>query len=189
MPGWNGMLTSVRLGIVVCFLVAMLAGVDRRWYVELAAFVVVGGLILVERSWAARRPPRSRSSWVTLAPADGVTGTVRFIRDAGYRDSLRRYAVVVDGLKAARLGPHEMLDLVIAPGQHWVRLRVDWSGSRKVRTTVGPDEVVTIRVVDQGALMAFFDAFSLTRYIQVEVSGGDSRTGAPDDAGTVWAQR
>jgi hypothetical protein len=52
--------------------------------------------------------------------------------DKAFPDRMRRYTVLVDGESAGRIGWGQRLELSLSPGQHEVRLKIDWCGSPSV---------------------------------------------------------
>jgi hypothetical protein len=65
---------------------------------------------------------------------------IRITRARGhYRDSLRAYQVEIDGQRRGSLRPGQTQDFPVAPGEHGVRLTVDWCTSplRVVRLNEG----------------------------------------------------
>jgi hypothetical protein len=55
---------------------------------------------------------------------------IRITRPGGpYRDSLRAYRVEIDGQKAGIIRPGQTIDFPVPPGEHGVRLTVDWCSS------------------------------------------------------------
>jgi hypothetical protein len=60
---------------------------------------------------------------------------------------LRRLVVYVDGSKVAKIRPGQQADFAAEPGQHSVRVRMDflWGGPIWVHTTADHDTLVTFR--------------------------------------------
>ena len=46
-----------------------------------------------------------------------------------YSDRTRQYRVLLDGHEAARLKWAQTLELSVEPGEHVIRLKIDWTGS------------------------------------------------------------
>ena len=57
----------------------------------------------------------------------------------GWYARFRAYRVLIDGVVVGRIRPGETLWFPVARGDHRVRLKVDWTGSREVVVTVPPD--------------------------------------------------
>ncbi len=65
---------------------------------------------------------------------------IRITRLGGfYRDSLRAYQVEIDGQRVGKLRPGQVKDFPVLPGEHGIRLMVDWCSSpvRIVRLSPG----------------------------------------------------
>lgn len=55
---------------------------------------------------------------------------IRISRASGhYRDALRAYQVDIDGARVGKLMPGQTRDFPVLPGEHGVRLTVDWCSS------------------------------------------------------------
>jgi hypothetical protein len=59
---------------------------------------------------------------------------------------LRRIVVEVDGKAAARVGHDKTVEIAVAPGEHSVRAKMDWHGSRTIQVDVPAGETVSVRV-------------------------------------------
>jgi hypothetical protein len=58
------------------------------------------------------------------------TATIRVTRKGGmFRDFMRAYKLVVDGEVCGRVRPRKSIDVEVEPGQHEVRMKIDWAGS------------------------------------------------------------
>jgi hypothetical protein len=58
------------------------------------------------------------------------TPIIRIARARGhYRDSIRAYRVEIDGQAVGTLRPGDVKDFPVTPGEHGVRLTVDWCSS------------------------------------------------------------
>ena len=60
----------------------------------------------------------------------------------GYRDVLRRYAVLVDDTKVGRIGRGETLRLDVPAGAHRLQLKIDWCSSAPLTAVVEGGEAV-----------------------------------------------
>lgn len=61
--------------------------------------------------------------------ADG-TGTIVVTREAhSFSDRVRAYKVVIDGEVVGKVRNGKSASFTVAPGQHRVRMKIDWSGS------------------------------------------------------------
>lgn len=61
-----------------------------------------------------------------------------------YPDSLRKYKIELDGQPAGSVGAGESLILEVAPGDHEVRARLDFSKSNKWVGSIGENDVVNL---------------------------------------------
>jgi len=72
-----------------------------------------------------------------MAAAQAV---IRVTRAPGvWRDRLRAYQVLIDGVQAGVVRPGQTQDFAVIPGEHGVQLTVDWCSSplRVVRLSAG----------------------------------------------------
>jgi hypothetical protein len=66
---------------------------------------------------------------------------IRITRVGGpYRDALRAYRVEIDGHRAGAIRPGQTVDFPIPPGEHGVRLTVDWCSSPLRVVRLGPGQ-------------------------------------------------
>jgi len=72
--------------------------------------------------------------------------------DARWRDSARRYRVLIDGVQRALLGDDDTVQLSVTPGEHRLRLTVDWRGSREMLLNLKHDEIVRLECRPQARL-------------------------------------
>jgi hypothetical protein len=59
-----------------------------------------------------------------------------------WQDRVRAYKVLVDGAEIGRLANGATGSYRVAPGEHRLRLKIDWAGSQEEHFSVGADEVV-----------------------------------------------
>ena len=94
-----------------------------------AAIVVVAAIaaFLVVR----RAKPRFGTGRLTQVEVPSATGCVIEVAraDAGRRDALRAYRVQIDGRTAGEVWPGGAVEVPVPPGEHTVRIRLDWTGS------------------------------------------------------------
>jgi hypothetical protein len=77
----------------------------------------------------------------TAAPAE--SGAIQLSRaHGGYRDLLRRYAVLIDGVQAGRIGRGQTLRFDVPPGVHKLQLKIDWCVSTRLTAEVEPGKSV-----------------------------------------------
>jgi hypothetical protein len=63
-------------------------------------------------------------------------------RVSSAQDREYAYSVLVDGLQKAQVGDDSTVQIGLTPGEHRVRLRVKWCGSRELKFTIQPGEIV-----------------------------------------------
>jgi len=87
----------------------------------------------------------------------------------GYRDRMRPYKVLVDGVASGSVKQGESVTILVAPGTHTVQLKIDWCTSRAVAVEVPPSARATLRCSAGGsALMALWDMLRPGAYIKLE---------------------
>lgn len=99
----------------------------------------------------------------------GREGIIRLRRRRGhYRDFLRVYRVYVDGNLAGKIAQDQTVDLVVAAGEHRVRLTVDESSyaSREVVLQVRAGEVAEL-TCRPGAIPILLAGLIPRRYIRL----------------------
>src|SRR5579864_8594047 len=68
--------------------------------------------------------------------------TLRIKRDSSYADHLRAYSVIVDGNRVGEIKNGETRDFPILPGQHQLRLNIDWCGSNTIDFVASDSDVL-----------------------------------------------
>ena len=100
------------------------------------------------------------------------TSSVRVSRtSAVWRDRLRRYRIEVDGLTVGCLFSGGMLEVPLAPGEHSVQVRIDWSGSPRLSFDLAPDRVASFECREAGSSLPTWknlrQLFSRTKYVDL----------------------
>jgi hypothetical protein len=67
---------------------------------------------------------------------------IQINRDAGYADASRKYKIELDGDIAGEIRASESVTLNVTPGNHKIRLRIDWCSSNYLDFQVAPEETV-----------------------------------------------
>ncbi len=89
-------------------------------------------------------------------------------RLGGYRDRVRRYKVLVDGVERGALGEGEQIEVPVAPGAHTFRAAIDWTGSRTVPVEVRPGQTVRFSIEPNGGVWSqFVQIFTRSGWIKV----------------------
>jgi hypothetical protein len=71
------------------------------------------------------------------------SGVIQLSRaQGGYRDLLRRYAVLIDGVQTGRIGRGQTLRFDVPPGVHKLQLKLDWCFSTPLTAEVEPGKSV-----------------------------------------------
>lgn len=98
--------------------------------------------------------------------------SLRLIRDTGYVDAARTYEVLIDGAVVNRIKQGATLQLEVPPGEHYLQLKIDWCGSRRVSFKVDDNESLTFHVKSnlRGRVFQtlYFVLFARDEYILVE---------------------
>jgi hypothetical protein len=108
----------------------------------------------------------------------GKTGAeVSVMRSARPRtDRLRGYHVTIDGHKAGILRAGEQLSLTIAPGEHLVRVTMDWVGSDRARVNIKRGQCVWLSCEPRATpwTLVYWLTLGHSRYIRLAAT--DSRS-------------
>src|SRR4051812_8886184 len=76
-----------------------------------------------------------------------VPSSVRVRRTkGGWRDRGRAYRIEVDGAEVGRLRRGQELVVDVAPGEHRVCARIDWTGSEAISVQVAPGATASVAV-------------------------------------------
>ncbi len=60
------------------------------------------------------------------------------------RDRLRQYKVIIDGQRSGTVADDQSEDFVVAPGEHSVQLKIDWTGSPVLPIKVGAGQTLLL---------------------------------------------
>lgn len=75
-----------------------------------------------------------------------ASAEVRIVRaSTARRDTRRNYTVQIDGAEVGVVGDGETAVFPVGPGQHSLKLRIDWAGSEKLHFSVDPGQSITFR--------------------------------------------
>ncbi|MEO6713287.1 MAG: hypothetical protein ABIM89_07645 [Mycobacteriales bacterium] len=113
-----------------------------------------------------------------------VIGSVVVRRAGGaYRDSARKYKVLIDGVHRGDLKKGEQLSFVVPPGMHSVVARLDkWWRSPEILIDVAPGQVLTLNVAPGGsAWTAIFQLFTPHSYLKLWPESAHFGYGTPTD--------
>ncbi len=87
----------------------------------------------------------------------------------GYRDLLRSYRIEVDGVLRGTLRRGAELSLEVSPGVHFVRARIDWTGSPELDVIVAEGETKGLKVEAGGNAMQMYHSFRRGSYLNLFV--------------------
>jgi hypothetical protein len=107
--------------------------------------------------------------------AAGTAG-IRIEREAApWRDRARKYKVVVDAAEIGTVADGETQEFRLEPGEHSLRLKLDWAGSATVALTLAVGEVATFRCRPGGRSWSALwqSIFARNRYIVLEPGPSD----------------
>ena len=97
------------------------------------------------------------------APGSDRAAVIEVSRSLAQRDAFRAYRIIIDGTRAGELWPGGEVECPVVPGEHEVRVHIDWTGSRPVRVTCTPGGRVKLFVEPTPPGPAIADLFgSLT---------------------------
>ena len=83
------------------------------------------------------------------------TSVVRIQRlRSGWRDRFRRYELLLDGQAAGPVKNGEVIELLVAPGQHVLKVKIDWKGSDEKRFTIEANQTAEFRCAPAGPASA-----------------------------------
>ena len=100
----------------------------------------------------------------------GMTEVI-FSRPAGrWRDVLRAYRLYIDGEQRGTIRAGEEIRVGTEPGTHVVQARIDWSGSPEKELHAELGESVLVTVEPAGTAFKFWQAFTRTGYLRLNVS-------------------
>jgi hypothetical protein len=82
--------------------------------------------------------------------------SIRVRRTAkAFPDRLRKYAVMVDGARTGSVGRDETVVVPVAPGQHHIRLKIDWCSSPEVIADVPMGSQIALTCEPTGGFQGF----------------------------------
>src|SRR5437879_6190713 len=133
-------------------------GADRRRHI---AGITAAPRYRIRQSVPVKDANEERSGGV------GRTSTLVVTRERRpWRDRLRRYWVVLDGLRVGALAQGEAASFKVDPGEHRLRLEIDWARSNELTFTAAPDTEADFVCQPAGGRLGFYRAlFHPTAYI------------------------
>jgi hypothetical protein len=87
-----------------------------------------------------------------------------------WRDLIRSYRIVVDGVDRAMIRRRKEVSVPVAPGRHIVQARIDWTGSPPMEFDICAGETIRLRVEPAGsAAMSLDQVFGRTSWLLLSV--------------------
>jgi len=104
---------------------------------------------------------------------------LRISRDSGYADYVRSYCVLLDGKEIGRIANGETKNFRIAAGNHELRLKLDWAGSRTLKFAARDTDTMAFRVSSnlrgwRLLLALWYAVFDTTSYLVLEPDTSES---------------
>jgi hypothetical protein len=99
------------------------------------------------------------------------TAGIRIEREAApWRDRARKYKVLVDAREIGTVADGETQEFRLEPGEHSLRLKLDWAGSATVPLTLAAGEVAAFQCRPGGRSWSALwqSIFARKRYIVLE---------------------
>jgi hypothetical protein len=85
------------------------------------------------------------------------------------RDEVRSYKVILDGTEVGRIKSREIFEADISPGEHVLRLRIDWTGSPEIVFDVADGEVVEFSCGPKGSpVSVLLRMFGRSNWVSLE---------------------
>ncbi len=106
---------------------------------------------------------------------------LRVSRDSGYADYVRSYSIVLDGKAIGQLKNGETRDFQIPSGNHDIRVKIDWAGSKTLKFVADDAGTTAFRVSSnlrgwRLLLALWYALFDTSSYLQLEPDGTKSAT-------------
>ena len=78
-------------------------------------------------------------------------------QDSGMRDRTRSYLVLLDGRKVAEIWNTQTVDIAVEPGDHTLRLKIDWTGSKTLTFSADAGDRLVFSCSSGSAAFALID--------------------------------
>jgi hypothetical protein len=92
------------------------------------------------------------------------TGFVQVVRKSGLKDRFRAYRVLIDGTEVGRLRNGSEAVFPVAPGQHRLVIRIDWTGSPFEDFTIADGQTIHF-ACGPTSLLAVHKAYQSSGYV------------------------
>jgi hypothetical protein len=95
---------------------------------------------------------------------------IRIIRRSQYRDALRSYKVIVNGLEVGTISRNALLDIEAPSGALRVEARIDWGRSLPLLIDAAPSQNIEIEVSNEwpSGLALWAVTFGFRRYLTLK---------------------
>lgn len=90
-----------------------------------------------------------------------ITGTIIINRKSAWNNRARKMGIYLDGQKLDTIGNGETKEFDVPTGEHTLRAKIDWLGSRDVHFFVGVDETKTFVLSDNPGISKLFFVASI----------------------------
>ncbi len=95
-------------------------------------------------------------------------GTLRVVRaPAAWRDRLRRYQILVDGVPLGSVADGETTELSLPAGRHRIRMEIAWTGSKELEVDVAAGATTSVYCSARAATTTLLDLLSRTRWVEI----------------------
>jgi hypothetical protein len=64
-------------------------------------------------------------------------------KNNGFVDLLRSYEIILDGKNVGIVFPNQTTSVVVEPGHHSLKMKIDWFGSEEINFNIGSGEDIT----------------------------------------------
>ena len=94
-----------------------------------------------------------------------------------WRDRIRTYGVLIDGVERGRVRNGETVSIDVEPGLHRVRIKIDWTGSNELSGPVAAGERLRFECGPTGSwLTAFPRSLESTGWVDLRFVGSEPAT-------------
>ena len=91
-------------------------------------------------------------------------------RGSSWQDRGRKYRVLVDGGQRAEIGNDETVQVPVTPGEHMLRLQIDWCRSRDLPVSIRHGEILRLECKPNAwpLLMLLYITIWRNKYISLD---------------------
>jgi hypothetical protein len=104
--------------------------------------------------------------------------SISLTRDAWRGDRIRDFLVILDGQEIGRIADGGSKTFIVPPGEHELRLKIDWCGSKTLKISLRAGERVALRCGSslrgfRLLLALFYITVGRNRYLWLEEDDSD----------------